>query len=63
LLGNRAFLVKMVRDPDTDTSEIQPIDYRDLAKAVTKSVSTCIAVYVTADIVRRVVVYAITAKI
>jgi hypothetical protein len=57
---NRAFLVKMVKDPETTESE--PIDYRALAKTVTRSVSTCIVVYVSADTVRRVVVYAMSAK-
>lgn len=51
----------MVKDPEVIT-ESQPVDYRELAKIATRSVSTCIAVYVTADTVRRVVVYAISAK-
>jgi hypothetical protein len=50
----------MVKNPEI--TESQPVDYHELAKVVTKSVSTCIAVYVSADTVRRVVVYAISAK-
>ena len=60
---NRAFLVKMVKDPDTLVTDSQPIDIRDLSKAVTRSVSTCILVYVTADTVRRAVIYALSAKV
>jgi hypothetical protein len=54
--------VKIVKDEDVDIPS-QPIDYHDLAKVVTKSVSTCIGVYVGADMVRRVVIYMISAKI
>lgn len=53
----------MVKDSDAIEDKPIEIDYHDVAKVVTKSVSTCIAVYVGADIVRRVVVYALTAKI
>lgn len=54
----------MVKDSDiAEDQESQPIDYREFAKVVTKSVSTCIAVYITADTLRRVVVYAISAKL
>jgi hypothetical protein len=53
--------VKMVKDPPQEV-ESQPIDYREIARVATRSVSTCIAVYVTADTVRRAVIYAISAK-
>ena len=53
----------MVKDDDAGIIESQPIDYRDLAKAVTRSVSTCLVVYVTADTVRRAIIYAISAKL
>ena len=62
MFRNRSLHVKMVKDEDIDIPS-QPIDYRDLAKVVTKSVSTCIAVYIGADTLRRVVVYAISAKV
>ena len=52
----------MVKD-DPNPTESEPIDYHDLAKVITKSVSTCIGVYVGADIVRRVVVYVVSAKV
>lgn len=64
MLRNRSFLVKVVKDdPDPDIPASEPIDYHDLAKVVTKSVSTCIGVYVGADILRRVVIYVVSAKI
>jgi hypothetical protein len=61
MLRNYSFLVKPVKDqpPNAPT---QPIDYHDLARVVTKSVVTCISVYVGADTVRRIVIYAISAK-
>jgi hypothetical protein len=53
----------MVKNPEAiEGQESQPIDIHELAKVVTKSVSTCIVVYVSADTVRRVIVYAISAK-
>ena len=51
----------MKDDPTPDNSE--PIDYHELAKVVTKSVSTCIVVYVGADTIRRAVVYILSAKV
>ena len=60
MLKNRSLSVKMVKDSDIEES--QPIDYHDVAKVITKSVSTCICVYVGADILRRVVIYALTSK-
>lgn len=60
MLRNRSLLIRTVKDPEIN--EPEPIDYHELARIATKSVSTCIAVYVTADTVRRVVVYAISAK-
>jgi len=57
---NRSLRVKMVKDHEA--VESQPIDYNDLAEVVTRGVSTCIAVYVGADIVRRIVVYMLTSK-
>lgn len=62
MLRNRSFQVKVVKDQEPDLPS-PPIDYHDLAKVITKSVSTCIGVYVGADIVRRVAVYLITAKL
>jgi hypothetical protein len=56
--------VKIVKDDlDPDISASEPIDYHDVAKVITKSVSTCIGVYVGADILRRVVIYVVSAKI
>ena len=68
MFRNRSFLVKMVKDEDPILNVEglpgkDPIDYRDLAKVVTKSVSTCITVYITADTVRRAIIYAISAKL
>jgi hypothetical protein len=64
MLGNRLIQVKLIRESDLNESqESQPINYRDLAKVITKSVSTCIVVYVTADTARRVVVYILSAKV
>ena len=60
MLKNRSLHVRMVKDSDIEESP--PLDYHDVAKVVTKSVSTCICVYVGADILRRIVVYAITTK-
>ena len=63
MLKNRSLQVKMIKDDNSDiVGYSPPIDYRDLAKVVTKSVSTCIVVYVTADTARRVVIWAISAK-
>ena len=62
LFKNRSFLVKVVKDENTDIPANDPIDYHELATVITKSVSTCIAVYVGVDTVRKIVVYAITAK-
>lgn len=60
---NRSLLVRPVKHEDLNLIVSPPPDYNEIAKIVTKSVSTCIAVYVGADIVRRVVIYAITAKV
>jgi hypothetical protein len=67
LFRNRSFLVKPIKDSDLEmtfpnTPPYMLPDFNHMAKIVTKSVSTCIAVYVGADTVRRVVVYAISAK-
>jgi hypothetical protein len=62
LFKNRGFLVKVVKDPDAIVDHSPPPNYREIAKLATKSVSTCIAVYVGADTIRRVIVYAISAK-
>ena len=62
LFRNRSFLVKVVKDENTDIPANDPIDYRELAAVITKGVSTCIAIYITADTIRKVVVYAISAK-
>ena len=61
MLKNRSLRVKMVKD--SEDTEYEPIDYEKIIEAVTKGVSTCIAVYIAGDIVRRFVIYAITAKI
>jgi hypothetical protein len=67
LFKNRTFLVKSIKDSDLEmtipnTPPYLLPDFDHMAKIITKSVSTCIAVYVGADTVRRVVVYAISAK-
>ncbi len=67
LFKNRSFLVKSIKDSDVQTTfpNTPPYmlpDFDHMAKIITKSVSTCIAVYVGADTIRRVVVYAISAK-
>ena len=61
MLRNRSLRVKMVKDDDPNEDAI-PIDYHDVAKVVTRSVSTCIAVYIGGDILRRVAIYALTSK-
>jgi hypothetical protein len=61
MLRNRSLRVKMVKDDEPNEDAI-PIDYHDVAKVVTKSVSTCICVYIAADIVRRAVIYTLTSK-
>ena len=64
MLKNRSLQVKMIKDDDSDIVNYSPpIDYRDLAKVVTKSVSTCIVVYVTADTLRRAAIYFLSAKV
>jgi hypothetical protein len=63
MFRNRSFLVKPVKDDGMNVILSPPPDYHEIAKVVTKSVSTCIGVYVGMDILRRVVVYAVTAKL
>lgn len=54
----------MVKDSDiAEGKESKSIDYRDVAKVVTKSVSTCILVWVTADTARRAAIYILSAKV
>ena len=53
--------MKMVKDPEI--VEAEPLDYEKLAELITRSVSTCIAVYIGGDIVRRAVIYTLSAKI
>jgi hypothetical protein len=50
----------MVKDPNLE--ENQSIDYNEVASVVTKSVVTCILVYVGADTLRRAAIYAMTTK-
>ena len=57
----RSLQVKMVKDPEI--VEAEPLDYEKLAELITRSVSTCIAVYIGGDIVRRAVIYTLSAKI
>ena len=63
MFRNRSLLVRPVKHEDLTVVESPPPDYNEIAKIVTKSVSTCIAVYVGADIVRRVVIYVVSAKV
>lgn len=63
MFRNRSFLVKPVKDDGVNIVLSPPPDYHEIAKVITKSVSTCIGVYVGADILRRVVVYVVTSKI
>jgi hypothetical protein len=60
MFTNRSLQVKMIKDPKVNTA--QPIDINELAGVITKSVATCILVYVGADTLRRVAVYAMTSK-
>jgi hypothetical protein len=54
----------MVKDSDiAESEESKSIDYRDVVKVVTRSVSKCILVYVTADTARRAIMYFISAKV
>jgi hypothetical protein len=62
MFKNRSFLVKVVKDEETPIEENQPIDIDNLARVVTKSVVTCTVAYVGADIIRRVVIYAVSSK-
>jgi tetrahydromethanopterin S-methyltransferase subunit C len=50
----------MIKDPKVNAA--QPIDINELAGVITKSVATCILVYVGADTLRRVAIYAMTSK-
>lgn len=60
---NRSLLVRPVKHEDLTIVESSPPDYNEIAKVVTKSVSTCIGVYIAGDIVRRVVIYVISSKV
>lgn len=62
MFKNRSFLVKPIKDENFVPVAAEPIDYERVARVVTKSVVTCITAYVGADTVRRVVIYAISAK-
>jgi hypothetical protein len=62
MFKNRSFLVKVVKDEETPINDSEPIDIDNLARVITKSVVTCTVAYVGADIIRRVVIYAVSAK-
>lgn len=61
--NNRSLRVKMVKDEVNvpPTYIYPPIGV--MAKMVTRSVSTCIVVYVGADTARRAIIYILSAKI
>lgn len=63
MFKNRSLQIKMVKDGDIESVDIQPIDPDKIIKRITKSAILCIVVYVGADTLRRAAIYAWSAKI
>jgi len=63
MFKNRSLQIKMVKDGDIESVDIQPIDIDHIIKRVTRSIILCTIVYVGADTLRRAAIYAWSAKI
>lgn len=67
MFKNRSFLVKMVKDDNTQIVPIldntPPPDYNALADKLTKNVIAIIACWVGADTARRSIIYILSAKL
>lgn len=68
MFKNRSFRLKLVKDEAPITDYITPevptvVKVNIILEEVTKRAATLIAVYVAADTVRRVVIYAASAKL
>lgn len=65
MFKNRSFLVKVVKDENSDMAIIDntpPIDYQEVLAGITKCTVIVIFAWIGADTVRRVIVYGISAK-
>lgn len=68
LFKNRSIRMKLVKDDDPvvdprPTWIWTPTEYNDVITAVARNTAQVIAIYVAADTLRKVVVYAISAKL
>lgn len=63
MFKNRSFRLKLVKDDAIPDYIYPPFDYNKLVSLIAKKTAQVVVVYVGADTVRRVVVYAASSRI
>lgn len=63
MFGNRGFLVKMVKDEESEVAPTEPVDYNAIAKTMGSNVVGVIFMYMGMDTVRQVLIHIARTKI
>ena len=67
MFGKRSFRIKFAKDEEktdiTDSPNNEPVDYAKIADKVGKNVIGGLMLYITADTLRKVIIYTVSAKV